>query len=172
MQREVPILFSGPMVEAILAGRKTQTRRQWSKLTLSVAIVGYNETDSLSRYAKILNTCKCTVGDLLWVKDRLFMPKAEAKIWLEVTEVRYEHLKAITEADALAEGIERMSDDGETVYGTYERKRGKVQRTGWHSDPRHSFATLIDAVCGNGTWMTNRTLWVISFKVISTTGRP
>ena len=85
-----------------------------------------------------METCKCQVGDLLWVKDRLFMPKAEVKIWLEVTGVRYERLQDITEADALAEGIERMGDDGETVYGTYERKRGKVQRTGWHSDPRHS----------------------------------
>jgi hypothetical protein len=119
-----------------------------------------------------METCKYRVGDLLWVKDSLFMFKAEATIWLEVTGVRYERLQDITEADALAEGIERMGDDGETVYGTYERKRGKVQRTGWHSDPRHSFATLIDAVCGPRTWSLNRLLWVMSFKVISTTGRP
>jgi hypothetical protein len=171
MQREVPILFSGPMVEAILAGRKTQTRRQWSRLTLKAYIRSLTQVKT-TRHERVMETCKYRVGDLLWVKDRLFMPKAQAKIWLEVMEVRYEHLKAITEADALAEGIERMGDDGEVVYGTYERKRGKVQRTGWHSDPRHSFATLIDAVCGTGTWMTNSTLWVISFKVISTTGRP
>ena len=54
--RERPILFSGPMVQAILAGRKTQSRRVVKPQPLAEADMVYRRP----LYA---------VGDRLWVKE-------------------------------------------------------------------------------------------------------
>ena len=77
--RERPILFQRWGIQAILEGRKTQTRR----------IADYRP---------------CLVDDLLWVKSKLFQRKADTTLWLKVTDVRVERLQDITEADVLAEG--------------------------------------------------------------------
>ncbi len=95
--KHVPIMFKPEMLEQILAGRKTQTRRPF-KGTVPAAIA--------SR--------RWDFGDLLWVKERtseypnkMFMPKKLARVWLEITSiVSAERLQDITEDGAKAEGFE------------------------------------------------------------------
>ena len=41
----------------------------------------------------------------------IYMPKAAARIWLKVTDVRVERLQEITEEQAIREGIRRLYDD-------------------------------------------------------------
>lgn len=62
MQRERPILFSGPMVRAILEGRKTQTRRPINPQPQRFGFwVKENELLQACPYGK--------PGDLLWVRE-------------------------------------------------------------------------------------------------------
>ena len=105
-----PIIFSPTMVRALLAGRKTQTRRL--------------ATSPLAR---------CVPGDRLWVREgyaqhaagfdyradfagfsqpaagpwrpSIHMPRWASRLTLHVEAVRVERLQDIREADAVAEGM-------------------------------------------------------------------
>ena len=73
--RERPILFSGPMVRALLAGRKTQTRRVVKNLPVAAVearrattVPAHWFTDTGGQSTMI--ACPCGApGDRLWVKE-------------------------------------------------------------------------------------------------------
>lgn len=129
-----PILFNTEMVRAILAGRKTQTRRLVKKQFLT--------EDDLKICGKPYDP-----GDILWVRETwkqyttgtagaglidgylykaddpqdtsgmmveghwhpsIHMPKAAARIFLRVTGVRVERLQDIDEDGVCNEGAERI----------------------------------------------------------------
>lgn len=88
--REIPILFSSPMVRAILEGRKTQTRRV-CKLAIKLSAdypsrkVIWNEREQWWEFQGCLDGCKCKrcrerfvldcrygkPGDVLYVRETL-----------------------------------------------------------------------------------------------------
>lgn len=187
-----PILFSPPMVRALLEGRKTQTRRALKPGTQPAVILDGNGIlldPSFSPPA----TC---IGDHLWVREEYyqrghwieqperqrksgrmasqfipesdeisfeppaefrkgrrsadphtvawhwrlgrFMPRRYSRMTLTVTDVRVERLQDISEADAVAEGIDR--DWSGKFWRHYE----------WHDDfavfPETSYMTLWDSI--------------------------
>lgn len=227
--REKPILFSAPMVLAILAGRKTQTRR----------IAGHTAIDHSAGAADIEMDEKtfglpnheffqwahgepgpsffCPYGqpgDRLWVretwqgfrqvcvesdeweemespKDRhhapyqpvfkadgenfpakwfpsIHMPRAFSRILLEITGVRVERLQAISERDAMGEGI--TAETIEIEQGDYPH-----DEIGFCADPKNedeiyretakkAFECLWEAINGAGSWAENPWVWVVEFK--------
>lgn len=226
--RELPILFSAPMVRAILEGRKTVTRRvvkplpgrtienlalaggdvdaaAYSGRHNDPASWGYPYADdgvdmSLASWARAL--APCAAGDRLYVRETfwqfdkgykpplllgakervaiefdadlsdidrrefisnrgyhrkpsLHLPKAWARIWLEVDAVRVERLQDITYEDAVAEGLQRANrqwcanDEGGSCF----------------QYPQQAFADLWNGLARPGArWADNPWVWVVEFR--------
>lgn len=100
-------------------------------------------------------------------KPAIHMPKALARIWLEITGVRVERLQEISNEDAIAEGVNRISHGREGDY--YSAIRNEQHPKNWIY-PDDAFRELWEST--GGDWDANPWVWVIDFKVLSTTGRP
>ena len=117
---DVPLLMKGPLVLKALAGQKTQTRRLKFKGAVG-SRVWIKETLSGGKLAALRYAADHTYVDgrlgpdawrWKWKKNyegkipSIYMPKWACRLWLEVTGLRTERLQDITEADAVAEGLE------------------------------------------------------------------
>jgi hypothetical protein len=198
--KERPILFSGPMVRAILEGRKTQTRRiikpqpvekdGWfsregytagsekalregmpffggcpygsSGERIWVREAFQHNLNSRERYRYRADShagLEKRVGDGRWTPS-IHMPRVASRINLEITGVRIERLNDISEADAVAEGIEPVRNIWK-LYG--QQMPGFADATG---QPRKSYASLWESINGPGSWAANPWVWVVEFKVL------
>lgn len=211
MTRERPILFSAPMVRAILAGTKTQTRRVIKDQSIGERYSHPKDDGSIHlewqgdpccgsgvwNVPEYSGTALCPyglIGDRLWVREAfsgphcmgdappskwgacsriwywadgnpaggdwtkpkpsIHMPRWASRITLEVTGVRVERLQAISEADALAEGIVETC-------GGYGLPGGSH----FHSvDPRESYWSLWEAINGPGSVQADPWVWVVEFR--------
>lgn len=189
-----PILFSTEMVQAILEGRKTQTRR-----------FAYSEEERQEAidWDGVLPGQKYQPGDILWVRETfidvgekadqyfggvrfhykanedfvgcwpwkpsIFMPREAARIFLEVTDVRAERLQDISEEDAIAEGIKMVGENPEFGGASYSGKwYDNYGKTGYtFLKPIESFQTLWQKINGKiHPWESNPWVWVYTFKRI------
>lgn len=219
MPKEIPILFSTQMVQAILEGRKTETRRMvklhkkidnpkfgYTCFTgeREISVRGVHENGQYGE--SFIKSPYGMRGDILWVRENwavhysydhlpprdfktwtppngfayvadgkpgwagktrpnIFLIIEAARIWLEVVEVTVERLQDITPKGAVAEGIERVNDGGHMMYRHYLKDK-------YGPSPVHSFETLWSKINGTESWTANPWVWVIKFKVLSTTGKP
>ena len=194
--KETGLVFKAPLVRALLEGRKTQTRRiarpvrhpDLGNVYSPGALVLEHEPQHVINRAcpygqpgdriYVLETFSQHPewGQLAFRADgeefedadgwlwepkwmpSIHMPKDLARIWLEITGVRVERLQDISEADALAEGarFELASIDSVRIGATASFLSGF--RNIWEST--------------GGDWDANPWVWVVDFKVLSTTGRP
>lgn len=189
--KERPILFSTPMVQAILEGRKTQTRRvvkqkhlpfvenllggflngKWNQRPLPYGKKGdhlwVRETFTkiepnilLYRADEMFDGMEA--GDFGWSwKPSIFMPRAASRITLEVTNVRVERLQDISEADAVAEGIEKL---GNILLWTYKNYSDAPKNR--QLSAVESYQTLWESINGAGSWNLNPWVWVVEFRRI------
>ena len=207
---EKPILFSGKMVKAILAGRKTQTRRlvkpqphpdfpincircDWyspivirsGEETPGPEVFGFASEDegwpcpygapgnrlwvretfqfvhanSDGQRQTFASHVQFTQHDYRWIeyaatpkdnepppkwKPSIFMPRWASRITLEITGIRVERLKDISNEDCFAEGL-----PAETTKGN---------RT-WYGD-------LWEEINGKGSWDANPWVWCLTFRKI------
>jgi len=172
--KERPILFGAPMVRALIAGSKTQTRRIVKPHHLkffdqsAVDMVGAWDKRPFP-YGK--------PGDRLWVREAwapkeidpeciiicyratddecngpwkpsIHMPRWASRITLEITGVRVERLQEISEADAIAEGCQN----------SLHLPGGRFAN--------ENYAHLWWSIHGDESWEKNPWVWVIEFKKV------
>lgn len=207
--KERPILFSAPMVRAILAGNKSQTRRI-VKPRKDVAFGCLLQPHELAGEVNAGNLENCPygkIGDRLWVRETfqgplleseeqedefrhspdiykkpgfcayratdtldaidsdgrelgwrpsIFMPRWASRILLEVTGVRVEKLRDISESDAKAEGA-RSADPATGRECILDPSIGSY---------RLHYRDIWEYINGPGAWDANPWVWVIEFKVL------
>lgn len=234
---ERPILFSAPMVRAILDGRKTVTRRPVKpqpKLYRDFLGDGYvfavedKDRPWVVRCLGSLNFAELyspygKPGDRLWVRETfkpiasgevkhgygevrhgyayradgttrwndrttkihdlsgqpptgpmqfqqrpwkpsIHMPHRASRITLEVTSVRVERLRDITEEQARAEGVQ----PAKPLDPHSGKPRDDVQFERPHVV---GFASLWDELNGAGSWVANPWVWVVEFRRIDQEAR-
>lgn len=155
-----PILFSAPMVLAILSGQKTQTRRlcrpdrdcsfragdalwvreAWRlcEAGLSYQAAGGHECYFDVLYPADLEVRRFHVSKELFhgiqpsgrTRPSIHMPRALSRLSLNVTGLDLEQLQSISEADANAEGFRSVAEF-RTLWDSLNAKRG----AGWHANP-------------------------------------
>lgn len=76
----------------------------------------------------------------------IHMPRWASRLTLEISNVRVERLQDISEADAVAEGVEPEFLDGE-IYAT----------------AKDAFSTLWESINGPGSWALDLLVWVVEF---------
>ena len=106
--KERPILFSAPMVRAILDGKKTMTRRICKPRFDSWQVgdrLWVKETYSLSFGDKVVYRASQCIS-FNW-KPSIFMPRKYSRILLEITELKKERIKDCSNEDAVREGFIR-----------------------------------------------------------------
>jgi hypothetical protein len=244
MSKELPILFQGAMIRALLADTKTQTRRvaglhvinaepdryDYLGIVSGPAEPHYAFHDKLAG-AQVLVRCRSGQrGDRLWVRENgwerpfrtakmmregadtwapyyfdadgiteqdaadfkawgfkrrpsIHMPRVASRILLEVTAVRVERLQAISEADALSEGIVAHRKGGwhveqppQGIEGTNHfgfKTARDAYRVLWESINPPTIPLLdedgrtIGRQLNPARWEANPWVWVVSFRRIT-----
>ncbi|MBA2412690.1 MAG: hypothetical protein H0V63_07670 [Burkholderiaceae bacterium] len=219
MSRDIPVIFSAPMIHALIAGTKHQTRRMaWRSETdtKSMAFVCDGEKPHpLSKPAKNVSVQmagrywlrptlwqQVKVGDRLYVRERasqagwdpggdyewlsikyaatgdckvvrtpfpgiskpfktngdipsIHMPRWASRLTLIVTGVKVEPLQDISDADARAEGFQRL-----------EGLRGPDVEEVHRDAARDWFSDLWTNLHGAESWRANPDVVVVSFSII------
>ena len=183
-----PILFSAPMIRAILEGRKTQTRRIVKKY------IGEGTRDNPLR----MDLIKCPYGQTggaLWVRETfadigcrttyradtedgahcvvkkwtasIYMPRIASRITLEIENVRVERLKDISEDDAKAESIVQFANKGYAHHGALSINQNRIAQTDIEfvgDTAADAFCLLWQSINGPESWNENPWVWVVTFE--------
>jgi len=181
--KERPILFSAPMVRAILAGQKTQTRRI-VKLPPGCGVGTYTTDGEALPHEYVIAEpdgdpgpplrCPFAAGMNLWVKEThcfggsdSFGPiyrasgatlPAGAKWRPSIFMPRWASRINLRVTDIRAERLHDITEAGARVEGC----RGSVATFGRAWD---EYRDLWEEINGVGAWKLNPWVWVVSFEV-------
>lgn len=172
---ERPILFSGPMVRAILAGTKTQTRR-----TVKFPKSGSIEGTTNSRTG-IFTPYQCPYGvpgDRLWVKETWSLtttPDGEKIVPLyaaDYTAREYESLKPWKPSIFMPRRLSRITLEITGIRVERVQDISQADAIAEGTPPikglaeRDAYQVLWESINGAESWAANPWVWVIEFKKV------
>ena len=179
------------LTQAVLEGRKTQTRRiaytqngfvvfddkdfQLKKLDNGQALLTLcnnefktahykigEEVAIAQRYSDITDALRQDLSQLPGWRNKMFVKADLMPHRIRITNIRIERLQDISEEDCLKEGIWRDDNVGlEGVTYWYHGLANSSFRTA-----KEAYAALIDKISGNGTWESNPWVFVYDFELI------
>jgi hypothetical protein len=91
-------------------------------------------------------------------KPAMYMPRSAARTFLVLTDVRTERLHDITDADCMAEGIQRATTPSQFPFGV-----PGIPGT-WNDTSREAFAALWDHIHDKHDWRSNPEVVVLTFR--------
>lgn len=188
--REIPILFTGPMVRAILENRKTQTRRivtpqpndSWSKPPIGVSESGHWVSHGCQ------SDLKCpygTVRDHLWVReawahvivgnqiDYLYRADHHTGIEKKNGDQKWKpsiHMPKVAcrlMLEVTSVRVERLLEiTGRDVLaeGVDNGSSNPTMGIRWENMQRMAFEKLWTSINGPDSWTSNPFVWVIEFR--------
>lgn len=161
---DYPIIFSREMIAALRAGRKTQTRRlatsplrkvkPGDRLWVREAWRAEDRYDNaapkdIPTHARVSFDAESGKG-LSWKgRPSIHMPRWVSRLTLVVTATKTERLQDISDADAFAEGIQQVVNEGQQDDGT----------------ARGAFKVLWESLHGPGSWDATPEVIAITFTV-------
>jgi hypothetical protein len=135
--------------------------RLWVRETFATGYGGTFYRADEGENCKFISGCKVP-----W-KPSIHMPRWASRITLEIVRVRAERLQDISEADAIAEGVRRVTKDNEVFkYCVYDAGPD-MSKTPWaymRSTAVGAYAELWEHINGAGSWTANPWVWVLDFK--------
>lgn len=190
--KERPVLFSGPMVRALLSGAKTQTRRLFK---LPSGMEWYDDlggepegwfTDGVGWWSVDELACPFgAVGDRLWVRET-FMVGADEIAFRSTDQplvgcdrwrpsIHMNRVYSRIDLQITGTRVERLLDISDAdcrAEGCCERgwnvtdwKHGHSE-FGW-SIERSNFASLWSSLNGPESWAANPWVWVVEFERVT-----
>jgi hypothetical protein len=184
--KERPILYSAPMVCAVLNNSKTQTRRVvkfrhddgfpvnpygipgdrlWVRETWRVSSAHDNLPPSRIPKGTTVEYLADGPG-MLDGKTRpsIYMPRWSSRITLEITDVRVMRLQEISSADAQAEGIAELPLQAGQPGAWWSADPTQPALHG--RTPVDAFRLLWESIYGQGSWSDNPAVLALLFQLI------
>lgn len=186
MNKERPILFSTAMVNAILSGEKTQTRRSVKARSYIADVVNgiaYEMTDD------DIQPIKCPYGqpgDILWVRETFqhtkilninpedenygFVYRADGNEWEDIEGWKWKSPLFMPKSasrislritDVQIERLHDISENDAKAEGADYAIISVVK-----TSAKNKFHTLWVSINGNESWKSNPWVWVIKFEPI------
>lgn len=190
-----PILFSAPMVRAILEGRKTQTRRIINPQPTR-SLISEHADKWILDWVKVDDgsTWKCPYGkkgDRLWVRETWQnVPDCDGGYYIYGADYNAEDFQKVKWKPSIhmpkkvcrlwleitnvrVERLQDISEKDAIAEGIELKKQNnstfyKVYDKGdmWQDDPIWSFRSLWESINGTGSWDANPWAWVVEFTKV------